>query len=253
MTEALATYNEELAALAKEAAKAEEGAAEFFKVSAGTLMYNGSPIPNNEMAVVVVDSIHENVYYATQYDPDNPTPPTCFAFGRDDSDMAPHEVCVKAGTAQAPKCAKCPHNEFGTANLGKGKACGNHRRLAMIVAGKWENGVYAPITDREYYETAVPGFHRLAVTSVKAFKAWVTQVSGIYGVPPFGMMVKFKVVKNAKTQHLVQFENIGKVGEDLLPVLLQRHKDMRGQIMFPYTVGEVTEKPAKGRAKPQKY
>jgi hypothetical protein len=245
-TQALTTWNEEVAALANEAAKSETGATEFFKVQGGVLMWNGAPIPNNQMAVVILDSIHENVYYGSSYSQGSPSVPLCFAFGRDDADMMPHEVCVKNGTAQSGRCKGCQHNEFGTAVLGKGKACRNTRRIAMIVAGKWENGVYQPITDREYYETATPGFHRLAVTSVKAFKAFVSQVAnpnGIWKLPPFGMVAKFTVVKDPKVQYRVLFDPLSAVPPELMPVLLARHKEVRSMIDFPYTPGQDEESP----------
>src|SRR5690606_31878069 len=85
-TTALATYDEELAKLAEEAAsqEANTGGGQFFSTRGGVLSLNGAPIPNNEMAVIILDGILVNTYYQGGFDPDSPSSPICYAFGRDE-------------------------------------------------------------------------------------------------------------------------------------------------------------------------
>ena len=134
---ALVKWEEELAKQAEVAAgmEANVGGGQFFSMQGGQLKFNDNPVPGNQMAVIILDHILENVFYDGDFDPNNPQPPTCFAFGRSDDDMAPHETVVAEGQAQNETCNGCPFNQWGSADKGRGKACRNTRRLAMIPAG----------------------------------------------------------------------------------------------------------------------
>src|SRR5271170_6510523 len=98
-TTAIVNYEAELAEQAQIAAGMEASTAsgQFFGLRAGVLTYNDAPLPNNEMAVVILDGVLENVFYEGAYDPDTPQSPMCFAFGRDEATMAPHELVITAG------------------------------------------------------------------------------------------------------------------------------------------------------------
>lgn len=82
------------------------------------------------MYAVVLDHRNFNRYYTKPYDPQNPTPPDCFAIAKDFDSMSPynHEG-VK--DPQSNDCASCPMNQFGSGPTGKGKACRNMVRLAL--------------------------------------------------------------------------------------------------------------------------
>jgi hypothetical protein len=56
----------------------------------GTLMYGDEVLPGNQAAIVILDSIFENTFYAGSYNPDQAAAPVCYAFGRMPSEMAPH-------------------------------------------------------------------------------------------------------------------------------------------------------------------
>ena len=134
---ALATWDEQLAQQAEVAAGMEKNVAggQFFSLRSATLSFNDAPITGNRMAVIILDGIMENVYYEGEFNADQANSPSCFAFGRDESTIAPHESVVAAGQAQHEQCQGCPHNEWGTADRGRGKACRNTRRLGLISAG----------------------------------------------------------------------------------------------------------------------
>lgn len=263
-TEAVEKFDpEEFKSLAKAAAKAEESSVglNFIKLtSSGVMTWNGAPVPNNELAAVIVGSIHENCYYGSQYDPDNPTAPICFAFGNDPATMAPHESCVKNGTAQSPTCAKCKHNEFGTATLGKGKACRNNRRVGLLVAGKWTPaGKYEPVIDPEYYASASFAFIKVPPTSIREFAGFITQLVSVFNpeMPPFTNMVKIKTTPNQKTQYKMSFEPVMRVPEALQGILYKRYKECAEIIATPYTPEPQEtegEKKTRGRkSKSEKY
>ena len=159
---ALVPYDAELAKFAKAADATEAhvgGGGQFIKTRGGVLEFQGAEVPGNAMNVVVTDHVLENNFYGDKYDPDNPQPPICYAFGRTDKEMVPHE---EAADPQADSCAECPWNKFGSADKGRGKACKNQRRLALIP----EDG----LGDLENAETA---YLKIPVTSGKAWAGYV--------------------------------------------------------------------------------
>src|SRR5512139_1514558 len=213
----LAEWDEELAKQAEVAAGMEESSSggQFFSTKGGILTWQDAPLPDNQMAVIIVDSVLENVYYEQEYDIDNPSSPTCFAFGRDEKTIAPHQVVVEAGQGVSDQCDGCEMNEFGTAVRGRGKACRNTRRLALIPAGTLANNRFT-MFDEEAIASATVGFMKLPVTSVKGYATFVKQVAGTLRRPPHGIITKVRVVPDAKTQFKVLFEPMDNVPNELL-------------------------------------
>lgn len=244
-TTAVVRWEDELAKQAEAAAAQEASTAvgAFFSTKSGVLSFNDQAMPGNQMAVIILDSIFENVLYEGRYDADNPTPPTCFAFGRDDS-MKPHEVVFEAGQNQSDRCKGCEHNEWGSAEVGRGKSCSNRRRLAMIPAGHFtKTGEFEQIESLSHFETAGLAFMKLPVTSVKSFAAYVKQLSGALRRPPHGVMTLIKLVPDAKTQFQVTFEALGKVPDELMPAIMARHQEAVASIEQPYNLEAQEEAP----------
>lgn len=233
----VANWDDELAKYADQASNMENSVAtgNFFGTKGGTLTYNNTPFPNNEMAVVILDSIMEHVYYGDSYDPENPTTPVCFAFGREETEMSPHEVCVKGGHNQCAMCKDCEWNEFGSADVGKGKACKNSRRIAMIPAGKLDKNSFDAYEKPSDFEKTQIAYMRLPVTSVKAYAAFVKQLSSALRKPPFAVFTRVKLVPDSKTIFKVSFEAIEEVPRTLIPALIKRHEEAKNAIEFPYS------------------
>lgn len=245
---AVANWDEELAKQAAAAAETEASTAtsQMFGLKAGVLTWNDAPLQNNEMAAIIVDSVLENVHYPAGYDEDNPSPPDCFAFGRDDKTMAPHADVVANGTAQSDACRGCELNKFGSADRGKGKACSNRRRLALIPGGVFaKDGRFTPESDPEVIQTAQLGFMRLPVMSVKGFAAHVKGLAGTLKRPPHGVFTKIKVIPDTKSQFLVTFETLGVVPNTLMAAIMARRNEAVSLIEQPYNL-EVEERPVRG-------
>lgn len=248
----LAKWDEQLAKYAQEAAatEANTGAGlKTFSLKSGVLSLDDQAMPNNEMAVIVLDHVLENIYYGADFDVDNPTPPICFAFGRDET-IAPHKNVVERDQQQHDKCAGCPMNEYGTASRGRGKACANKRRLLCIPAGSFtKQGEFKFIDDVEHYEDAQPAFLKLPTTSTTAWALYVKQLAGALRRPPFAVVTKIKVVPDAKSTFKVQFEAIQELDdEDLMEVLIKRHEEARKLIEQPYNLdAEEQEEKPKGK------
>jgi len=234
----VATWDAELAKQAEIAAglEASTGGGQFFSTRGGQLSWQDSPLPNNEMIVIVLDTIFENVFYEGRYDPDTPQGPTCFAFAREEDELAPHIIVKDAGQAQSlDGCKNCEHNEWGSADTGKGKACRNTRRVAMIPAGQISrSGEVEVFEDEDHYASTTVGFMKLPVTSVKGYANYVKQVAGALKRPPFGIITRVAVVPDAKTQFKVIFEPIEKVSDDLMSAIMERREEVMATIDFPY-------------------
>lgn len=249
---AVATWDEELARRAQLAAEAEAnaGGGQFFSFRGGRLSFNGSELHNNEVAVVVCAAIFENVYYEGRFDPDQPAPPTCYAFATQESELAPHKIVQEAGNAQHDQCKGCDQNEWGTADTGKGKACRNTRRLAVLPCG-----IFHPTThafepyEPEQLEAAAFGFMKLPVTSVQGYAAYVKSIANGLKKPLETIFTRVSVEPDPKSQFKVKFNAIKEVPPNLIPILLKRADEAAELIQFPYPPPGAYEEaaPAKSR------
>jgi len=247
---AVATWDEELAKQAQVAAAQEASTAtgQMYGLEGGILTFNDAPLPGNEMAVIVLDSIFETIFYAGKYDPSNPTGPTAFAHGRVEKELVWHENSSPEFAGKL--CSESEVCEWGSADTGRGKAAKETRRVAMISAGMFDDkGRFQPFEEVEHFETAAIGYMRLPVTSVKGFAGYVKQVTSALKRPPHGVFTRVSVVRDSGTQFKVLFEPLSQVPGDLMAAIMARHEEAKGAIEFPYSpYEEPEEKPARSRA-----
>ena len=135
--------------------------------------------------VVILDHRNYNRYYTAAYNPTDPKPPTCFAISKIVEGMAPHG---EAGTPQADTCEECEWNKWGSApGGGKGKACRNTVRLAVV----------APDADSH----AEPMILTLAPTSLKSWTSLVKDLGE-------SSLLPFQVVTNIAFDKTVSFAKL---------------------------------------------
>jgi hypothetical protein len=82
-----------------------------------------------KLEIIVVDYTLVHSFWPGPYDADNIVDPDCYANNRIFTDLVPHE---DSPDKQAETCAVCPMNQWGSAPVGKGKACKNSRLLAIL-------------------------------------------------------------------------------------------------------------------------
>ena len=225
-TKALANWDDELAKYATEAAASEQtSGGKFLSTKGGILSFGGAAVPGNVMNVIVLDHILENHRYTERFDPDSPASPICYAFGRTDEEMQPHENCSEP---QSDSCVGCPLNEWASADTGRGKACKNIRRLALIP----EDG----LDDLENCDIA---FLKVPVTSVKNWAGYVQAVATQMKRPPFAVITEISVVPDNKTQFAVKFKVGDKIEDpEVLKAILARRAAVADSIAFPYAKNE---------------
>ena len=249
-TKSMTVFEEKMREKAKLAAAIEQGVGgggSFVSVQGGRLSFQGAEIPGNKMIVVVVDHILENLYYGDErYDPENPSPPLAYAFGRDEDTIRWHENSIEEYAGEL--CKDSDINQWGSADKGKGKACKNIRRLALLTEDQ--------IEDAESIEAATPAYMKIPVTSVKGWAGYVRQLANTLERPPLGVLTEISVVPDPKSQFKVQFKLVEAIDDaEILEALFAKQEIVEKEIEFPYAPAseeeeEEDERPARGRAKP---
>lgn len=217
----LTVFDEEMARMAKATAEKETVAGRFLSVKGGRFALAGESLPA-EIKVVIVASAFENDYYPGAYNPDDTSPPTCYAIETEEEDLKPH---VESVDPQSPACFGCPHNAWGSAGPGKkGKGCQNRRRLALIAE-----------SDVPTAEKAELVYFRLPVTSVRQWALYVKGLAGIAARPPFAVLTKIRLDPHPKHQFEVKFEYVASLSQDDVQKVMRRMEEqVSGGILFPY-------------------
>ena len=86
-----------------------------------------------ELDCVVIAYNFEKVYYDADYVEGEAQSPACAALSYDEDEMV---ISADVPNQQCEDCTECWANEWESAKVGKGKACADRRRLALVVAGK---------------------------------------------------------------------------------------------------------------------
>jgi hypothetical protein len=257
------SWESEMAASAVIAAKAESRSQDrpFFSTS-GQLKFQGAVLPSGA-AVVVLDQIHANLYYQGAYNPDSPASPECFAFGRDTVNAKTGEVEVigidthDGRTAMAPhkdvknrvcdQCEGCPMNEWAS-GVGKGKACQNTRRLAVIPGGTIDSkGSFAPFTKSEQLDTAQVGYIKLPTMSVAGFSKLISDTAKALERPLWSMYTLLRVIPNPSGRlpaTIVDFSQLDKIPNGLMDSVFKRMKAQLTETAFPFAPNTAAPAPA---------
>jgi hypothetical protein len=235
-------WRNELAGYAAKTIKMEESTQSGNRISTqgGRLSYHNTPLKGNEMTVLLLSALVENAYYEGPYEADNPRAPVCFAFSEDGEDMQPHD---KAHDKQSEKCEGCPNAVWGSSSTGKGKACKNIRRVAVIPM---------PEVSLDAIEAAEIATLSIPVMSVKGYSAYVKELALNSNLPPFTWQTRVWLEPDAKSQFRVCFEAVERrpLAEKFYPAILRRVREAEKVIEQPYVYIEpAAEEPKKGAAK----
>lgn len=249
---------EQQAEIAAATQRSSGGGGKFFSMLGGILQYDGTPMPGNQMAVIILADVLENSYYDTAYDPSTPTSPKCFAFAKTEADLEPHSAVDTDPyfERQNDVCQGCERNEWGSARVGRGKACSNVQRLAMIPAGvykaqgKGRNTTFELdlYDDPEHFAKAEVAFMKLSVMNVRHYSTFVKQLAADMRRPPHGVIALVFIEPDPKSQFKVSFELIDTVPDEFMPILMKRHAAEQASIDFPYQPPQVAEEPKPGKS-----
>lgn len=247
MSTEVTKYDEKFAEMAAGYTSGERVTGSFISTKGGLLTFGDEAMPGNQICCVVLDYVQERTFYAEKYNPDREAalPPICYAFKRndDDEEMAPHpsmQADLSYFKPQNDICKTCPNNVFGTADTGRGKACSERRRLALLPAG-----YYTPrrgsrdfdlhfIEDPAHYESADIAYLKLPVTSVKEWAKYVTQLASSLRLPPVAVVTRIYIEPDVKHQFHIKFEMVEKLPNTMYDIIVQRHEEAKAGIIFGY-------------------
>lgn len=239
------SYDERWAEAAGAFAETEPTVSSLYMSTRGGRFRLGEDDLGTEICVVVAGAVRENTLYAEAYDPDVKNPPLCYAFGVGEADMAPDfenmALYPETFMPQNETCFKCPFNQWGSAEKGRGKACQNKRRLGLIPAGFY----HPPRTrggpsdlevyeDPKHYRDADLVTLKLPVTSVKEWAKYVKKLTDGVRRPPYGVLTRIYLEPDRDDQYHVKFEMLELLPDDLIDVMMDRHSAAMSSLPVPY-------------------
>lgn len=168
---------------------------------------------------VIVDFIRANAWYDEGFQEDVVELPACLALSVDGVEMAP---LPGVPNKQNDTCDGCGLNAWGSADVGRGKACAEQYRLAVLA-----------IAPGEDYATCEMATITCPPTSKKNFGAYVRAVEEKTGRPPLAFLTEFSF-DDVFDHPVLQFE-VSKGFKDAktLSAILGRVKEAREMLLAP--------------------
>jgi hypothetical protein len=147
--------------------------------------------------------------------------------------MVPHE---KAEDKQSEDCASCPQNEWGTADVGRGKACGNNIRIGVLLAKDCADG--------ETTLKAEMATGKISPTNLKVYKGYLDAVAEEHGRPLWAVKTQISSFNDDRTQIRLEMMMVDPIENDeILAALEKRFVKTSEALMQPFPPR--TEKPAR--------
>ena len=198
----------------------------------------GFEMPNgdtaDELSVIIVDFVSMNTLYDGAYNPNNITPPKCFAIGLEPTGMEP--------SANSPDCqsdggcTSCWANQWKSAtNGGAGKACGNSKVIAVIAP---DGDVDSPLM-----------LLKVSATAIKNFDAYVASVARTFQRPPRGVITTITLDPNVDYAS-VRFGNPQPCDKDQLALAYSRREEAMARLTAEPDVSSYEAPKQLARGKP---
>lgn len=161
---------------------------------------NGQTSPG-PMNAIIVDWRYFNSYFEGVYNASNIKPPVCWAINK-----APAELTAsdKAPKKQNDTCEECAMNQWGTGQSGRGKACKNACRLAIIPAN--------------FDEKTKPMMLNVSPTGLKQWGTYLNRLKTQLGMLPVQVTTSISFNPNEAYPSLL-FDLGDKIDEDKYPML----------------------------------
>lgn len=171
---------------------------------------NESPGP---FQAIILDFVSANEYYSNPYVRGEVVPPDCFAINEEPGLLAPSKNAPKP---QSENCAACHWNQYGTARVGKGKACKNTRLLAMLPPD---------------FEASSPiWLMSVSPTGIQAWDRYVSAIFAQFGAPPVKVITT--IAFDPKVDYpSVRFGNPEPLEDDILHRAIGRLEEARNRLL----------------------
>lgn len=244
-----ATIQKRLAAKQEKFADRErQGGGKTLSIRGKKFRFDGRDL-GDEIDVIMLDYVFLKQYFESDYDPDNLTPPDCFAIGDDELELKPLEESPEIqGDDETGMCDGCWANEYESAARGKGKACQDRRRIALLSAELFdEDGFIDTITAESV------GFLTMGGTSLQNWKAHTKRLGKTLKVAPFQVVTTLSFDESVDYEklefHVKEEIEDTEILTALLDVTDETADDLRAIPDFTGGSEEAEEKPQARRKK----
>lgn len=185
----------------------------------------------NPLNLIIIDSVIERSYYDRKYDADNTCPPACFALA--DSEHDDLSPSINSPDAQSENCNECPHDEYGTALVGKGKRCRTHIRL-LCVDGAYDTYSVDDLDELEYAILSVPA------TSLNAWKGYVNKLGKHKSMPTYAVVTEVSFDPESDYGKL-EFNLVETVQDpNLIMAIREKRNELYDTLRYEYDVSGYT-------------
>ena len=202
-------------ALQQQAAQGMRTTGSYIGFKNAQLKVDGINIPANQIDVRVLATVGERAYYAEAFDADKIQIPACYAL----NDTVPHP---EAADPQSDSCSSCPHNVFGSAKQGRGKACREGARVIVVPSN-------VPLASAQMYTAKVPVSSLAAVTGFASRCSQAGKLSGEF-------VTKLSVVEDKKSFFKVHLTLVEATNDMDMALLMQKQTEAFNLAMQPYPV-----------------
>jgi hypothetical protein len=224
-------------------AAAKKGVAKFntgsprISFKGGRISIDKNPVKDNKLPIAIITTVLGKAYYDKPYEEGRPATPVCYAFHPDDpTKFVPHAA---SPDRQAENCSVCPLNKFGTALVGKGKACRDLVRVMGVVPSEED------FTGAEARSFDITG-HSL--------KGWSTYADQLQMIDRSPLTVVTELSTEPKGGAFVEtFTHHDDLTEEQFSALSTRVEAAQAKLMEPYpALDDEEEAPPKKTAAPQR-
>lgn len=174
--------------------------------------------------VVIVDAVYANRYYGSSYDKNTIVPPDCFATSPTESGLIPSPNSPELQNAGG--CTGCPQNVFGSAIVGKGKACKNRMLLAVLPT---DATLETPFSILD-----------ISPTAVKGFSSYANAVTTALGRPLYGVITHVECNPQLKEDVAVFSDPHKLENSDFILMLRSRLDEARQRLLVEPDVSAIS-------------
>jgi hypothetical protein len=244
------SWRDRMKAVAVKTAETEAPSGGFISFKSGRLTIGDQLMPGDKIECIVVDTLLHNKYFDTPYNANKVVPPACYAFAREEVELAPSQGDGKdnpgAEDPQSEYCLDCPMNEWGSdPKGGRGKACTNSRRLFLLPADVINSPDKASRAD--FIQCDLPP------TSVRNYSKFANEAAAA-GAAPFQFVVELSVKPHDKTLFQVYFKPMEQIKDEaILEALAKRNWTNEQQPMPVYPTKDELAERDNGGTKSGKY
>jgi len=191
---------------------------------------------DNPFEACVLDYRFENAYRPGKYVEGEAQPPACFAIGKIEADLAPHPSSPDMQVKPGQKCSACWADEWGSdPDGGKGKACKNRRRIAVL-----------PVPAEGDLAELEPAMMGISPTSLTNWKTFFNKVTDAMGKPTFGVICEIE-----REDKVTDFTYVDDLEGDDLAACLMHFDAVQSELDAPFDVtGYDANKSGKGKRIP---